>query len=74
MFEKVQQYAKFLVTLLGVLVTAGTTFIPAEWQPYLTFAVALLTAIATYAVPNKGNPTDVLVQGDGLAGPTHVDQ
>lgn len=67
MIEKIQQYAKFLVAVVGAVATAGTTFIPADWQPYISFAVAILTGIATYAVPNKGAATDVLVQGDGLA-------
>lgn len=68
MFAKVQQYAKFLVALVGSFATAGSTFIPAEWAPYVSLTLALLTTVATYAVPNKGNPTDVLVHGDGLAG------
>lgn len=52
MFAKVQSVAKFLVALIGTLVTAGTTFIPEEYGPWLGFAAAILTAVATYVVPN----------------------
>lgn len=65
--DQIQKYAKTIVALLGALLTAGSTFIPADWQPYLSFALAIVTAVATYQVPNKGNPADVLVQGDGLS-------
>lgn len=53
MFQKIQEYAKFIVVLLGVVVSTGTSLIPAEWAPYLTLAVGLLTAVSVYAVPNK---------------------
>jgi hypothetical protein len=52
MFAKVQSVAKFLVALIGTLITAGTTFIPEEYGPWLGFAAAILTAVATYVVPN----------------------
>jgi hypothetical protein len=52
MFAKAQEYAKFLVALVGSFATAGSTFIPAEWSPYVSLVLALLTTIATYAVPN----------------------
>lgn len=70
MLETIQKYAKALVALLGALLTAGSTFIPAEWSPYLSIVLALATALATMQVPNT-DPTapgdgDALVPRDGL--------
>lgn len=53
MFEKVQHYAKFVAALLGTVITAGTTLIPDEDLKWVSFAAAILTSIAVYAVPNK---------------------
>ncbi|WP_284761603.1 hypothetical protein [Curtobacterium sp. MEB011] len=70
MLATIQKYAKALVALLGALLTAGTTLIPAEWAPYLSLVLAIATAIATMQVPNtdptKPGDGDVLVAGDGL--------
>lgn len=52
MFAKAQSIAKFLVALIGAGVTYGTTFIPADWGNWLGLALALLTAVAVYQVPN----------------------
>lgn len=57
MFAKIQSVAKFLVALIGTLITAGTTFIPEEYGPWLGFAAAILTAVATYVVPNTPVPS-----------------
>lgn len=53
MFGKAQAYAKFIVAMIGAVVTTGTTVIPVEWSPYLTALTALLTAFAVYSVPNE---------------------
>ena len=67
MFEKIrqfiavaQQYAKaivagagsLLVALAGLSDTLGITVIPAEVQPWITFGLGVLTAFATWAIPN----------------------
>ncbi len=65
--DAVQKYAKAIVSLVGAVLTAGVFVLPSELQPWVGLGMAVLTAIATYATPNKGAPTDVLVQGDGLA-------
>jgi uncharacterized membrane protein YadS len=68
MFEKVQQYAKFIVALIGAVVTSGVNLIPEEYSQWLTVVVAVLTAVAVYAVPNKPAvvaPVDVA--GDHVA-------
>lgn len=66
---QIQKYAKAIVAFVGAFLTAGSTFIPAEWAPWVSLVLALLTTVATFQVPNKGNTMDVLVQGDGLADP-----
>lgn len=53
MFEKVQQYAKAIVSLVGAVLTAGAFTLPDEVQPWVGLVMAVLTAVATYAVPNK---------------------
>lgn len=53
MFEKVQQYAKAIVSLVGAVLTAGAFTLPDEVQPWVGLGMAVLTAVATYAVPNK---------------------
>lgn len=76
MFTKIQQYAKAIVSLVGAILTAGAFTLPDEAQPWVGLGMAVLTAIATYAVPNKADTTpsanDVLVKGDGLGGPDHA--
>lgn len=50
--------AKAWISLIGALVTAllGLSVIPVEgtWHTGLTIASAILTALVTYAVPNRG--------------------
>lgn len=58
MFEKLQQYAKAIVSLVGAVLTAGAFTLPDEAQPWVGLALAVLTAIATYAVPNGGPAGD----------------
>lgn len=53
MFEKVQQYAKAIVSLVGAVLTAGAFTLPDEVQLWVGLVMAVLTAVATYAVPNK---------------------
>lgn len=57
MFEKLQQYAKAIVSLVGAILTAGAFTLPDEAQPWVGLGLAVLTAVATYAVPNK-TPAD----------------
>lgn len=52
MIEKIKKAAKMVAALVGALVTAGSTLIPETWSPWLSLALAVLTAIATYAIPN----------------------
>jgi len=60
--KKAQEYAKAIVAGVGTLLTAaaslstdlGVTIIPDEAQPWITFGLAVLTAFATWAVPNAG--------------------
>ncbi|WIA95792.1 hypothetical protein [Curtobacterium sp. MCBA15_004] len=65
--DTIQKYAKAIVALIGSVLTAGVFVLPVEAQPWVGLGLAVLTAAATYQVPNKGAPTDALVQGDGLA-------
>ena len=56
-----QRFAKAIVAGAGTLLVAasglstdlGVTIIPAEAAPYITFALAVLTAFSTWAVPNR---------------------
>lgn len=70
MFEKIQQYAKAIVSLVGAILTAGAFTLPDDVQPWVGLGMAVLTAIATYAVPNKQpdelGKHDALRKGDGL--------
>ena len=58
---KAQEYAKAIVAGAGTLLVAasglstdlGITIIPADVAPYITFALAVLTAFSTWAVPNR---------------------
>lgn len=65
--DTIQKYAKAIVALVGSVLTAGVFVLPDEVQPWVALVLAVLTTVATYQVPNKGAPTDALVQGDGLA-------
>ncbi len=75
---KAQEYAKAIVAAIGTLLTAasslsadlGVTIIPAEVQPWITFVLAVLTAFATWAVPNAGfvyKPVENGLGGQGEA-------
>ncbi len=69
--KKAQEYAKAIVAGVGTLLTAasslsdqlGVTIIPAEAQPWITFALAVLTAFATWAVPNANFVYEPLENG-----------
>ena len=51
MTATIQKYAKFIAALLTVLVTAGVGLIPADYISWIQLAVALIGAVAVYAVP-----------------------
>lgn len=53
MIRKIQESAKFVAAILTVLVTAGVGLIPAQYIDWVQFAVAILGAVAVYAVPNR---------------------
>jgi hypothetical protein len=57
MFEKFQPYAKFIVAILTVLVSAGVGLIPADFIAWLQLVIALIGAYAVYAVPNTSSET-----------------
>ena len=52
MMQKLKESAKMLAALVGALITAGSTMIPESWGPWLSLLFAVLTAIATYTIPN----------------------
>jgi hypothetical protein len=52
MFATIQQYAKAIVALVGAILTAGAFALPDEAQPWVGLGLAILTAIATYRIPN----------------------
>lgn len=58
MFEKIQHYAKFIVALLGTVITAGATLIPENDLKWIAFVLALVTSFAVYQVPNKQTPAE----------------
>lgn len=53
MIEKISQYAKFIAAVVGSIATAGAGFIPEDWGQWVSFGLAILTAIAVYQVPNR---------------------
>lgn len=65
-----QKYAKAIVAGAGAVLIAvadlsdsfGIVIVPADVQPYITFALAVLTAFATWAVPNAA--VDLPVSGE----------
>lgn len=59
MIQKVKEAAKMIAALVGALLTAGTTLIPESWSPWLGLLLAVLTAVATYAIPNAA-PAEAL--------------
>lgn len=52
MIDKIQQYAKFIVAVVGAALTAFSQFIPVEYADWITAGLAFLTAISVLAVPN----------------------
>lgn len=52
-FIKAQGYAKFIVAMLGAVLSAGAILLPADAGQWIAFVIALLTAFSVYAVPNK---------------------
>ena len=52
MSATIQKYAKFIAAILTVLVTAGVGLIPAAGLDWVQLAIALIGAVAVYAVPN----------------------
>ena len=52
MIQKIQVYAKFIAAILTVIVTSGVGLIPGEYIGWVQLVVAVLGAIAVYAVPN----------------------
>lgn len=53
---KFLEYAKMYAALIGSVLTAlaGTTgVLPADAKPWVSLALAVVTAVATWAVPNK---------------------
>ena len=55
---KIRAYAKFIAALLTVLVTAGVGLIPAAGLDWVQLAIALIGAVAVYAVPNTSDGID----------------
>jgi phage tail protein X len=53
MIQKISQYAKFIVAIVGAVATAGAGFIPADWGQWISFGLAIVTAAAVYRVPNR---------------------
>jgi hypothetical protein len=53
MIQKIQESAKFLVAVLTAITTAGVGLIPGQYIGWVQFAIAILGAVAVYAVPNK---------------------
>ena len=51
MLEKLQPYNKFLIALLGAVLTTVVQFYGDN--TYVVMVVALLTALGVYQVPNK---------------------
>lgn len=56
MLKRIKEVAKLIVALIGSLATAGTTLIPEAWAPWLALALALATAVVTWATPNAPSP------------------
>lgn len=53
---KFAEYAKAYLSLLGAVLTAlsaTTGILPDPAKPYVAFALAVITAVTTWRVPNK---------------------
>lgn len=49
------KYAKAYAALVGSVLTAlsaTTGVVPEDWKPWVAFALAVVTAIATFQIPN----------------------
>lgn len=51
--NKIKRVAKMIAAFVGALLTAGAVFIPVEWNGWIGLGMAIVTAIATYKIPNK---------------------
>lgn len=52
--DNILAYAKTIAALVGSVVTALLGVLPAEEYRWLVIVGVICTAVATYAVPNKG--------------------
>jgi hypothetical protein len=75
--KRIPEIAKAIVATVGGILTAsaalstelGITIIPADWVPWITWGLAILTGIATWRVPNapKAEPAPIVYgKGHGL--------
>lgn len=49
-----QKYRKFIVALIGAIgVAVSDGLLPSSWGAYVTMAIAALTALGVYQVPNQ---------------------
>lgn len=70
MIQRIKEAAKMIAALIGAVLTAGSTLIPESWSPWLSLALAVATAVATYVIPNaptqaaRDRVLDAFVQAD----------
>lgn len=57
--KQAQQYTKFIVAIVGGLLTVAAAFIPVEWSPVIQSVLAALTAFSVYAFPNVTPEGDI---------------
>ena len=50
--RQAQAYTKFIVAVVGGLVTVLAGFIPSEWAPIIQSVIAAATAFSVYQFPN----------------------
>lgn len=62
MIYKIQQYAKFIVAVVGAALTSFSQFLPVEYVDWITAGLAFLTAVSVLVVPNAVTER----QADGL--------
>jgi hypothetical protein len=73
MTTKIQAYAKFIAAILTVIVTAGAGLIPVGWIGWVQLVVAVLGAVAVYAIPNAAPVAPVEVDPTpSTAAPQHA--
>lgn len=51
MFSKLKPYNKFIIAVLGAVLTTVSQFYGSN--PYVALALTLLTALGVYHIPNK---------------------